>query len=372
MIYFDSAATTLQKPYTVVQAVSAALTSLASPGRGGYPAAAKAASLLFTCREEAGALFGVPSPENVILTFNATHGLNIAVKSMVKPGHTVLITGYEHNAVTRPLATIPGVTVRNLRAPLFRPDLLLERLEQALRAGADGVLFPHVSNVFGYILPVSEMAALCRRYEAPFLVDASQSAGMLPVSLADWGAEFVAFPGHKGLYGPQGTGLLLCRDSAEPVLEGGTGSASRLPGMPDFLPDRLEAGTHNVAGAAGLLEGMRFVRRKGPSALLRHETALRALAAEGLARMDGVQVFSGRDPSLQTGVLSFRLARLDGERTADYLSRNGVAVRAGLHCAPAAHETVGTLETGTVRVSFSAFNSRKEVERFLTLMGKLA
>ena len=372
MIYFDSAATTLQKPYTVPKAAAAAISTLASPGRGGYPAAARASALLLACREEAADLFGVPAPENVILTFNATHGLNIAVKSLVKPGHTVLITGYEHNAVTRPLASIPGVTVRNLRAPLFRPDVLLSRLERELRAGADGAIFTHVSNVFGYVLPIGEMAALCRRYEVPFLVDASQSAGALPVSLADWGAEFVAFPGHKGLYGPQGTGLLLCRASAEPILEGGTGSASRLPGMPDFLPDRLEAGTHNVTGAAGLLEGMRFVRRKGLPSILRHETALKEMAAEGLKRLPGVQVFHRREPSLQSGVLSFRLERQDAGQTADYLARNGVAVRAGLHCAPTAHETAGTVETGTVRVSFSAFNNRREVERFLSLMERMA
>lgn len=372
MIYLDSAATTLQKPHTVPHAAAAAISALSSPGRGSYPAAERAAQLLFTLREEAADIFDVPSPENVILTFNATHGLNLAVRTLVKPGSTVLLSGYEHNAVTRPLHTIPGVTVRNLRPPLFRPDVLLTRLEQGLREGADAALFTHVSNVFGYILPIEEMAALCRRYEVPFLVDASQSAGTLPVSLSAWGAAFVAFPGHKALYGPQGTGLLLCRDSAEPILFGGTGSASRLPEMPDFLPDRLEAGTHNVTGAAGLLEGMHFVRRKGLSTILRHETALKNLAAEGLNRQKGVQVFHSRDPSLQSGVLSFRLARQDVGATADYLSRNGVAVRAGLHCAPTAHETAGTLDTGTVRVSFSAFNHTKEVEQFLTLLNRIS
>ena len=164
MIYFDSAATTLQKPLAVPRAAAAAMTSLSSPGRGSYPAAARASVLLLSCREEAGDFFGVALPENVILTFNATHGLNIAVKTMVKPGSTVILSGYEHNAVTRPLASIPEVTVRNLQAPLFQPEVLLARLEQALRAGADGVLFPHVSNVFGYILPVKEISQLCRRY----------------------------------------------------------------------------------------------------------------------------------------------------------------------------------------------------------------
>ena len=211
-------------------------------------------------------------PERVIVTTSATHGLNIAIRSLVQPDSTVLLSGWEHNAVTRPLAAIPGVRIRAVRAPLFAPDRFLEELEQSLRGGVDVVVCTHVSNVFGYILPVAEVAKLCCQRQVPLIVDAAQSAGVLPLRLEDWGAEYVAMPGHKGLYGPQGTGLLLCRRAAgEPLLYGGTGSASRLQEMPPFLPDRLEAGTHNIPGVAGLLEGMRFVGSKKPGVIFRHE-----------------------------------------------------------------------------------------------------
>ena len=256
MIYLDSAATTLQKPPTVYRAVRSTMATMTSPGRGTYGPAARASRTLLACREAAAALFQVDQPEQVVLTFNATHGLNLAIHSLVRPGATVLLSGYEHNAVTRPLAAIPELRLRVVRAPMFCPDLFLEALEHQLNRGVDVVICTHVSNVFGYALPVEEVANLCRQRQVPLIVDASQSAGVLPVTMQAWGAAFVAMPGHKSLYGPQGTGLLLCREGGEPLLQGGTGSLSRQPEMPDFLPDRLEAGTHNVPGAAGLLEGL--------------------------------------------------------------------------------------------------------------------
>lgn len=263
MIYLDSAATTLQKPAAVSKAVHMAMQRMASPGRGGHRPAMLAAETAFACREKAAQLFDVAEPEHVVLTFNATHGLNIAIKSLVQPGSTVLISGYEHNAVTRPLAAIRGVKIRVAESALFRPDLLLSQFEKLLTSEVSAVICTHVSNVFGYVLPIPEIAALCRSRKTPLIVDASQSAGCLPVSMREWGASFIAMPGHKGLYGPQGTGLLLCSDDAvRPLMEGGTGSASAQQEMPEFLPDRLEAGTHNVPGIAGLLEGMRFLERQ--------------------------------------------------------------------------------------------------------------
>ena len=220
----------------------------------------------------------------------------------------------------------------------------------------------HVSNVYGNVLPVSAVAALCRERGVPLVIDASQSAGTLPVSLRGTGAAFIAMPGHKGLYGPQGTGLLLCGAAGEPLLPGGAGSNSLNQSMPDFLPDRHEAGTHNVCGIGGLLAGLRFVRERRPEELLARECALTALAARGLRQLPGVEVFTGPG---QSGVLSFRCRDLDCEEAAACLAEAGIAVRAGLHCAPMAHRSGGTLETGTVRVSFSAFNTSAEVRQFL-------
>lgn len=371
MIYLDSAATTLQKPPSVPQAVAQALATMTSPGRGNYGPAARASQTLLACREAAADRFRVDQPERVVLTFNATHGLNIAVRSLVRPGQTVVLSGYEHNAVTRPLAMIPGVRVKLVKAPLFRPDLFLEEFERQLTGEVDAAIFTHVSNVFGYALPMEQAAALCRRNGVPFLVDASQSAGVLPVPMDGWGAEFIAMPGHKGLYGPQGTGLLLCRESGTPLLAGGTGSLSRQAEMPPFLPDRLEAGTHNVPGAAGLLAGLRFLRKRGLESIRRQEAALIRQAAEGLSRLPEVQVYAAQGAGVQTGVLSFRLPQKDPGWVAEALSRRGIAVRAGLHCAPLAHATGGTEQTGTVRVSVSAFNTSREITAFLAAMQAL-
>lgn len=371
MVYLDSAATTLQKPPAVAKAMARAVEEMASPGRGGHRPAMLAAETVFQCRQEAAALLGVANPEHVVFTSNATHGLNIAIHSLIGQGNTVLTTGYEHNAVTRPLEAL-GVTIKVATSPLFRPDLLLESFREQLTPEVDCAVFTHVSNVFGYVLPVEQMAYLCRERGVPFLVDASQSAGCLPVNLEALGAAFIAMPGHKGLYGPQGTGLLLCGQPGLPLLRGGTGSMSLSQRMPDFLPDRLEAGTHNVCGIAGLLEGIRYVREKGTEKILAHERALTQAAADGLSRIPGAEVYAAQDALHQAGVLSFTVGGLDCEELGARLGEAGIAVRAGYHCAPYAHRSAGTLEGGTVRASFSAFNTPREVHRLVEAVAKMA
>ena len=246
MIYLDSAATTFQKPAAVPRAVLQAMRTMSSPGRGGYESARLAEETLFRCRKSAAALFSVPSEEQIVFTMNATHALNIAIKSLVRPGGRVAVSGYEHNAVTRVLHALRAEVIV-AAAPLFSPQETLEAFEGALKAGVDAAVCTHVSNVFGDILPIEGVAQLCRSSGVPLIIDASQSAGVLPIDCKMLGAAFIAMPGHKGLYGPQGTGLLLCGGEALPLLQGGTGSESLRQEMPDFLPDRLEAGTHNSA-----------------------------------------------------------------------------------------------------------------------------
>lgn len=272
MIYLDSAATTFQKPLSVSYAMQRAMRTMSSPGRGGYAAARAAEETAFRCRSLAAELFGVPSPEQVVFTSNATHALNIAIRSLVPEGGRVAVSGYEHNAVTRPLHAL-GARIKVAASPLFDRAALLRAFENSISPELDAVVCTHVSNVFGFVLPIEEIAALCRAEGVPLIVDASQSAGILPLELDTLGAAFIAMPGHKGLYGPQGTGLLLCAHDAAPLLYGGTGSASLEQTMPDFLPDRLEAGTHNMPGIAGLEAGLRFVREKRGS-IERHERAL--------------------------------------------------------------------------------------------------
>ena len=372
MIYLDSAATTLQKPASVARASAWAINHLASPGRGGHRPAMAAADTAFACREEAASLFHVSEPERVVFTFNATHGLNLAIHTLVKPGSRVVISGYEHNAVTRPLHAIPGVKIRVARSPLFDRPVAVEAFRQALDEGADAAVCTHVSNVFGFILPIEEIAQLCRERGVPLIVDASQSAGCLPLDFEALGAAFAAMPGHKGLYGPQGTGLLLCGVDPEPLLAGGTGSESRLQSMPAFLPDRLEAGTHNVAGIAGLLEGLRFVRRRGVENIAAQESLLVRRLGEELREIPGARVFLAQDPMDQSGVLSFQLGSWDCEALGEELGKRGFALRAGLHCAPLAHESAGTLEQGTVRAGLSVFNTHREVEQLIHTLGRLA
>lgn len=360
MIYLDSAATSFLKPPTVQAAVLAAMQSCASPGRGSHAAAMKAADTVLSCREAAAELLGVSDAERVVFTVNATHGLNIAINSLVKPGMSVLISGYEHNAVTRPLYA-RGANVLVAAAPLFDREEMLAAFRRKL-PGAQVVICTHVSNVFGFVLPVEEIAALCREADVPLIIDASQSAGLLPLDFDAIGCEFLACPGHKGLMGPQGTGLLLCRGEAEPLLMGGTGSLSAAQAMPPFLPDRLEAGTQNVPGIAGLMEGIRWVKNTGVERIRQHEARQLQYLAEVLAAVKELRIFRAEDAAGQAGVLSVVHPLLDAESCAERLGKRGIAVRAGLHCAPLAHESAGTKQSGTVRFSFSPRLTQHELQ----------
>ena len=362
MTYLDFGATSLHKPPQVARAVRWAMETCANPGRGSYGAARAAADTVFACRERAGRIFGCGA-EQVVFTSNCTHGLNIAIRSVVKPGMKVVISGFEHNAVTRPLQEL-GAEKIVVGRKLFDWEDTLSRFEDGLKI-AQAAVFTHVSNVFGYILPVEEMAALCRDKNIPFIIDAAQSAGSIPVSLEKLGASFLAMPGHKGLLGPQGTGLLLCREPGQPLILGGTGSESLRQDMPDDLPERLEAGTLNVPGIAGLSAGLRYLEQTGVENIGKREHRQMRRCARGLEKM-GFRVFAGPH---QSGTVSF-LPEGDCEELAAALGRRGVAVRAGLHCAPLAHESAGTLESGTVRISFGFDAENEQTDRLLSACSK--
>ena len=364
MIYLDNGATSFRKPPEVKAAVRKAMDTCANPGRGGYGAAMEAANTVFRCRERAGQLFGC-DPEQVVFTSNCTHSLNIAIRSLVKPGGRVVVSGFEHNAVTRPLHALDA-KVRVAGRRLFDPEDTLESFAQALKQGADAAVFTHVSNVFGYILPVKELGEMCRRAGVPFVIDAAQSAGSLPVDLKASGAAFIAMPGHKGLLGPQGTGLLLCADEAQPLIYGGTGNASASQQMPEDLPERLEAGTVNVPGIAGLEAGLKYLHRRAPGSIAAREREQAKRCALGLRKL-GMDVYWGEH---QAGTVSFRCG-MDCEEAAELLAKRGIAVRAGLHCAPTAHESAGTLDTGTIRVSFGHDAAAEQTARFLQAVEKL-
>lgn len=363
MIYLDNAATTLVKPRAVGEAVRRALVSAAGYARGGYEAASRAGNLVYDCREQAAALFGLSDPARVIFTLNATHALNLAIHALVRPGAKVAVSGFEHNAVMRPLA-LRKIRPVVLKTPLWEPGTAVRSVKDALADGAELFILNHVSNVFGYALPLDEIAPLLTAAGVPLILDASQSAGVVPLDVSRYPClAAVCMPGHKALYGPMGTGVLLALDerlASRPLMAGGTGSRSEEMAQPDFLPDAQESGTPNVPGLAGLAAGIRFVRSVGPENILAHERRLaqetaRALEGDGL-----LEVFS--NPA-QTGVLSVRFRDIPAESAAEQLARQGIAVRAGLHCAPLAHRTAGTEQTGTVRLSFGFYSTAGQAEQ---------
>ncbi len=363
-MYFDHAATSFPKPPEVIRAVQAAMAECASPGRGGYREAMRAAEVVYICRLKCAALFDC-EPEQVIFTSSATHGLNAAIKDLVNAGDRVVISGFEHNAVLRPLAAI-GAEITVAGRALFRPEEIVRAFEAALTAETKAAVCTHVSNVFGYVLPLEQIAAICRKRHIPLIVDAAQSAGILPLSLRGLGAAYIAMPGHKGLMGPQGTGILLCGKIPERTLmEGGTGSLSKELHMPQFLPDRMEPGTCNVPGIAGLSAGIDGIERLGIPEIAERERALIRAVSYRLNRSRRVRCFTGAD---QTGVLSVQVEGEDCVHVAERLAEAGIAVRAGLHCAPLAHESAGTLEQGTVRISVSPFHTLQDAERLTDAM----
>ncbi len=355
MIYLDSAATSLLKPHTVKKAILEAMDSLSSPGRGSHPWAQRAASVVYDCRENIARLFNVKKPENIVFTFNATQGLNIAINSVVSKGQHVLVSAYEHNSVMRPLRAA-GAEIKVIQGKLFSPDEFLLEAERLL-PWADTVVCTHVSNVFGYILPIYALGRLCSSRGKKFIVDASQSAGTLNVDFEAMGADFLACPGHKGLLGPQGTGILICKNEAKPLLYGGSGTDSLLPLMPAYLPDRLEAGTHNTPGIAGLNEGVKYLLREGADSIHRYERRLMDVFCLPLKNRDDISLFYCEKDYVQTGLVSIVPGKMGCEQLGDSLALQGVAVRTGLHCAPLAHQSVGTDSTGSVRFSFSPFIS---------------
>lgn len=373
MIYFDNAATTLRKPSVVWRAAAQAMETCGNPGRSGHKAAMRAAEVVYDCRCLAADFFGLPDPQRVVFTMNATHALNIAIKSCMKGGGHAVISGYEHNSVVRPLEGMDGdgVTYTVAQSPPFDAEKAYNAVADAITEETRCVILTHVSNVFGFVLPIEKVDALCRWRGIPLIVDASQSAGVLPLDLSRLqGTAFVCMPGHKSLYGPQGTGILLCckEVSLYNVLEGGTGSFSMEKRQPDVLPDALESGTLNVPGIAGLREGLRFVSRRREE-IRQRENELVRRAAEGLSAIPGVTVW--HDLACQSGVLSFRADWADPAELSERLSARGFCLRAGLHCAPLAHESAGTLPEGTVRAGFSAFNTGRELEIFLKTVENL-
>ncbi len=378
MIYLDNAATTYPKPPSVRLAVEEAFSRFgANPGRGGHAMAMASAAEVFACRETLAEFFGSDDPSGVVFTPNCTASLNYVIKGLLGGGGHAVISSCEHNAVIRPLHALAGRGVTVSEAAIFPNDTAatVESFRQAIRPDTRLILCTHASNVGGWRLPIREIGALARRFGIPFAVDAAQSAGVLPIDMARDNISFLCLPGHKALYGPMGTGVLLCRGgvSLETLLEGGTGSLSLQAAQPEELPDRLESGTLNVPGICGLHAGVRFVQAHGREALLVKETALMRRLYDALSGERGITLHTRRPHPLYTvPLVTLTVAGLPSEAVAGALAEAGIAVRAGLHCAPSAHRLLGTLGEGAVRLCPSVFTSTDEVDKTAKNLCKIA
>lgn len=378
MIYFDNGATTFPKPKTVVNAVNRAMLTGANPGRSGHQMSVRAGELLYQCRVDAARLFDFDKPENVVFTLNCTTALNTVIQGLLRGGGHAVISSLEHNAVLRPLEALRsrGVTYSVAGVEEGDSEQTVNNFRRALQPDTKLVVCTHASNVFGIRLPVERIAALCRIYHIPFCLDAAQSAGVFPISMRDSCIDYLCTAGHKGLYGPMGTGLLLVNSERLPhsLIQGGTGSLSAQRKMPDMLPDRYESGTPNLPGIAGLDAGIRFVSRQGVQGILRHEIRLAQRLYDMLSVCDGVQLYTARpEADTHAPVVSFNVGNYDSEEVASVLNdRYGIAVRAGLHCAPLAHEYFGTQYRGTVRAVMSVFNNNAQVERLCEAINKIS
>ena len=378
MIYFDNGATTFPKPQSVVRAVGSAMQNYgANPGRSGHKMSLKASEIIFNCRENAAALFGVESPDRIIFTDNCTTALNTVIKGLLKSGDHAVISSLEHNAVARPLEHLKQRGVSFSAAQVFEGDdeATIESFRKAVRNNTKLVVCTAASNVFGIRPPVERIAALCRIYNILFCVDAAQSAGVVPVNMSGSGIDFLCAPGHKGLYGPMGTGILAINSDILPesLTQGGTGSMSSSLEQPETLPDKYESGTPNLPGIAGLNAGLKFVMERGEANILSAETAKAQRLYDGLASMRDVVLYTAR-PQITTHVpvISFNVRGHDSEQSAALRSdRFNIAVRAGLHCAPLAHKSFGTEEQGTVRAVTSVYTKPAQIDYFLLSLKKI-
>ncbi|MBR4331260.1 MAG: aminotransferase class V-fold PLP-dependent enzyme [Clostridia bacterium] len=365
MIYLDNAATSYPKPPEVNKAVCGVMEKIGgNPGRGGHAGALAGGRIMEKCRELAAEYAGVSGPEKVIFCLNCTDALNMAIRGTLHAGDEVLVSHAEHNAVLRPLMGYHDqgkITVRMLE-PDPRGLLSPDTVRRAISPKTALMVLCHASNVTGLIQPARAIAQACHDQGVPLLLDAAQTAGT--EDIASIHADMIAMPGHKGLLGPMGTGLLCLGDGVlpRPLREGGTGSASESLRQPAMLPDRLESGTANLPGIAGLTQGLKFMlRHRG--AVTEYEQTLRAKLREGLLNISGVTLYEGPADAAHTGVISFNLRGMDSGQAADALNRRKIAVRGGLHCAPAIHAWLGT--AGAVRASLGPFNTEREVDDFL-------
>jgi cysteine desulfurase family protein len=375
MIYLDNAATSFPKPQEVCNEMIKCMQEYAAnPGRGSHNMSLKASFKIAETRENLCNLFKIDNPLNVIFTNNATEGLNIAIKGVLKKGDHVLSTVIEHNSVLRPLNHLlqegVQVTLLNVDAKGY---INLEDLKSKIQNNTKAIVINHVSNVLGTVQNINEIGRIARSFGIIFIVDASQSAGVLPIDVERDCIDLLAFPGHKGLLGPQGTGGLYIREGVNisEFKQGGTGSNSHLVIQPDFLPDKFESGTLNTPGIAGLCESIKFIRNIGVENIKKKEEALTENLMTELKKLSFIKLYGPDIKDNRSSVVSFNIENMDSSRVGYLLNKKDIAVRTGFHCAPLIHQVIGTNKSGTVRVSVGYFNTSKDIEELISAVKQI-
>lgn len=367
-IYLDNAATSFPKPEDVYTAVDGFMRNVGvSSGRGAYRRALEADRAVYDTRRALGKLFNVKDVSRIIFTCNVTESLNLALKGILGPGDHVVTSSMEHNSVWRPLKTLEserGILITPVRCDsmgFMDPESVRASITEKTRL----IVLIHASNVTGGVMPVAEVGEIARKYKIPFMVDAAQTAGVLPIDVGAMNIDLLAFTGHKGLLGPMGTGGLYIKEgiAVRPFKDGGTGGDSILERQPEGLPDRYEAGTLNVSGIAGLGAAVKFILAEGIMRIQKREEALTAYALERLKELDGITIYGPGGAAGRVGVISFNIRDLNPQWIGNILDeRYGIMVRTGLHCAPSAHRTIGTLGRGTVRIGLGYFNTENDLD----------
>lgn len=377
MLYFDNAATTFPKPEVVYTSIMEAMRGYgANPGRSGHKLALKASRGIYDTRELICKIFNVKNPMNIILTFNATESLNIGIKGILKPGDHVITTSMEHNSVLRPIKYLEkfGIESTIIEADEKGRINVLD-IEKSIKSNTKLIVNTHVSNLTGTIMPIEDIGRVARNNGIIYMVDAAQSAGVYDIDIEKMNIDILAFPGHKGLLGPQGTGGLYIREDLklEGFMQGGTGSASHSLIQPDIFPDKFESGTANAPGIVGLGAGIKYILDRGINTIREYEESLTEHFIEEAKKIDGIKLYGPLNIKEQGAVVALNIKDADSSEVSYILDQEyDIAVRPGLHCAPLAHKSIGTLEQGAVRFSFGIFNSHEEIELSIKALRDIA
>ena len=376
MIYFDNAATTLQKPPCVAQAVLEAMTTFGNPGRGVHEPAMAASRAVYEARCALAQLFHAENPARIAFTANATQALNIAIKGILNPGDHVITTAMEHNSVLRPLYELEGQGAALTILPADRQGRIdYGGFEAAIRDNTRAIVCTHGSNLTGNLLDIGRIGAIAKRYGLLFVVDASQTAGVFPIDVQDMNIDILCFTGHKGLLGPQGTAGLYVREgvTVRPLLTGGSGVQSHSKTHPSQMPTALEAGTLNAHGLAGLNAGVRYLLERGIGTLRQKELDFTWAFYEGVKKIPGITVYGDFSARERCPIVSLNVRDYDSAQVSDALfSTFGIATRPGAHCAPLLHDALGTGQRGAVRFSFSHYNTMEQINTAIAALREIA